>query len=182
MDLQKARALAKKQALLNAARCGIFKFLKVLIINELVGDYFVLGGRSIPFYDDITMQGFRIRELGAPTEDPDAARLRDLASGITATHSITSYTLDPGAELSLISFSGFNGSVSMLFRGDGDGIFEIRIFLDATLEESFPTNERRIGIYSFTNSIDIRLRNPTATIATQTSQSFDLRGVSRKLP
>jgi hypothetical protein len=55
----------------------------------------------------------------------------------------------------------------------------MRVYIDGTLEESFPTNEARVGTYSFTTSIEIRVQNPTGSSATQTSSSFNLRGVSR---
>jgi len=101
-----------------------------------------------------------------------------MSSRITADHTSTSYTLGAGAETSIVSFSG-NGHADILFAGDGDGVFNMRVYTDGTLEESFPTNESRVGTYGFTTSIEIRVHNPTTGSATQTSSSFNLRGVSR---
>jgi hypothetical protein len=101
-----------------------------------------------------------------------------MSSRITADHTSTSYTLGAGAEASIVSISG-NGHADILFAGDGDGVFNMRVYIDGTLEESFPTNEARVGTYSFTTSIEIRVQNPTGSSATQTSSSFNLRGVSR---
>jgi len=93
-------------------------------------------------------------------------------------HTSTSYTLDAGAEESLASVSG-QGSASILFAGDGDGTFKVRVYVDGTMEDEFPTNERRIGIYAFASSLEVRLYNPGTASATGTSSSFNLRGVAR---
>lgn len=101
-----------------------------------------------------------------------------LSSRITADHTSTSYTLGAGAEASIVSFSG-NGHADILFAGDGTGVFNMRVYVDGTLEESFPTNESRIGTYSFTSSLEIRVHNPTTSSTTNNSSSFNLRGVAR---
>jgi len=101
-----------------------------------------------------------------------------LSSRITADHTSTNYTLGAGAEASIVSFSG-NGHADILFAGDGDGTFNMRVYIDGTLEESFPTNEPRIGTYAFSSSIEIKVHNPTTSSTTKTSSSFNLRGVSR---
>lgn len=101
-----------------------------------------------------------------------------LSSRITTDHTSTSYTLGAGAEASIVSFSG-NGHADILFAGDGDGVFRMRVYIDGTMEEEFPTNEARVGTYAFTTSIEVRVQNPTAASATQTSSSFNLRGVAR---
>jgi hypothetical protein len=101
-----------------------------------------------------------------------------MSSRITADHTSASYTLGAGAETSIVSISG-NGHADILFAGDGDGVFNMRVYIDGTLEESFPTNEARIGTYAFTTSIEVRVQNPTGASATQTSSSFNLRGASR---
>lgn len=101
-----------------------------------------------------------------------------ISSRITFDHTSASYTLAAGAESSIISISG-NGHADILFAGDGDGVFNMRVYIDGTLEEGFPTNESRVGTYSFTSSIEVRIYNPTTASATQKSSSFNLRGVSR---
>ncbi len=101
-----------------------------------------------------------------------------MSSRISIDHTKANYTLGAGAETTLATVSG-NGAVSVLFHGDGDGVFMIRVYVDGVKEEEFYTNESRIGIYAFTTSLVIKLYNPTTASATQSSTSFSLRGVAR---
>jgi len=93
-------------------------------------------------------------------------------------HTGTPYSLGPGSETSLGSVSG-RGATVVLYSGDGDGVFNMRAYEDGSLDEEFPTNEARAGIYDFTTSLEIRLYNPTGSSITQTSSTFNLRGVAR---
>lgn len=99
-------------------------------------------------------------------------------SPATIDHTKASYTLGAGGSTTLAFITGV-GSTTILFSGDGDGVFRIRIFIDgsATPAEEFPTNEARISIHSFTSRLDIVLYNPGAASATASSASFNLRGV-----
>jgi len=101
-----------------------------------------------------------------------------LSSRITYDHTSTSYTLGGLSETTIVSLSG-NGHADILFAGDGDGVFYMRVYIDGTLEEEFPTNEARVGTYGFTSSISIRVYNPDTATASAKSSSFNLRGVSR---
>jgi len=102
-----------------------------------------------------------------------------MSSKIEGDHTSASYTLAAGEEVSLIGPISGNGSAVILFSGDGDGTFNMRVYIDGAMEEEFPTNEPRIGIYSFTTSIEVKLYNPTGASATATSSSCNLRGVAR---
>jgi hypothetical protein len=93
-------------------------------------------------------------------------------------HTSSPFSLGAGEELTLFSARGL-GSSTIIFRGDGDGVFEVRVFVDGALEDSFPTNEARVGSYTWTNSLDVRLRNPTTSVLTQSSSGFNVRGLMR---
>lgn len=101
-----------------------------------------------------------------------------MSSKISFDHTKTTYILNAGAETTIYSFSG-NGAVVVLFQGDGDGTFKIRIYVDGTQEDEFSTNEPRVATYSFGSSIAIRLYNPTTSGQEKSSVSFGLRGVAR---
>jgi hypothetical protein len=103
-----------------------------------------------------------------------------MTSRIAVDHTKANYTLAAGGETVITTQSG-NGAATVLFLGDGDGTFRIRVYIDGatTPEDEFPTNEPRIGVYSFTTRIEIRIYNPGTASATATSSSFSLRGVMR---
>jgi hypothetical protein len=88
--------------------------------------------------------------------------------------------LNAGAEQEITSLSG-HGAVSVLFKGDGDGAFKVRVYVDGatTAEDEFSTNEVRVGVYAFSTSLSIKLYNPSTSSVTGTSTSFGLRGVMR---
>jgi hypothetical protein len=100
-----------------------------------------------------------------------------LSSRVSLDHTSTSFTLAGGAEASIATVSG-NGTATILFAGNGAGVFNMRVYVDGVLEDSFPSNEQRIGVYSFTTSLEVRVHNPGAA-ATSTSSSFNIRGVAR---
>jgi len=97
-------------------------------------------------------------------------------SAIALDHTSTPVTLDAGQEHSIFTHDGL-GHVTVLFQGDGDGVFEMRIYVDGKLEEGFSTDESRIGTYSFRERFEIRVLNPASVGKTGTTSSFILRGV-----
>jgi hypothetical protein len=101
-----------------------------------------------------------------------------MSSRILKDHMKASYTLDAGGEESIYSASG-NGSAAILFAGDGDGAFRMRVYVDGELDDEFPTDEARVSIHGFTSSLEVRVYNPAASPATATSSSFNLSGVAR---
>jgi hypothetical protein len=99
-------------------------------------------------------------------------------SPVSADHKSTSYTLSAGAELTIHSLSGI-GSCTVVFYGDGDGVFNMRVYVDGSLDDSFPTNQPRIGLYTFYSSLEIRVHNPLEGPASHTSSGYNLRGLAR---
>jgi len=92
-------------------------------------------------------------------------------------HAVRSYTLDPKEETTIVSIRVI-GHVDIIWEGDGDGVFLIRVYVDGKLEEEFYTDESRVGTYAFERSFEVRLYNPLNVIATQTSMSHSIRGVT----
>jgi len=94
-------------------------------------------------------------------------------------HTSTSYTLAAGAEATIDAITGKVGFCTIMFDGNGDGVFRMRVYVDGVLDDDFPTNETRIGHYSFASSLEVRIYNPTGGSATQTSSGYTLRGLAR---
>lgn len=94
-------------------------------------------------------------------------------------HTSTSYTLGAGSEATIHSISGKVGFCTILFDGNGDGTFRMRVYVDGALDDDFYTNETRIGHYSFSSSLEVRIYNPTTSSATRTSSGYTLRGLAR---
>jgi hypothetical protein len=69
---------------------------------------------------------------------------------------------------------------TVFFDGDGDGASRVRVYVDGRLEDDFPTNEARVGFYACSSSLEIKIYNPTPSIASQTSTSYSLRGLLRR--
>jgi len=92
-------------------------------------------------------------------------------------HAIRDYTLDPKAETTIVSIRAL-GHVDIIWEGNGDGVFLIRVYVDGIMEEEFYTNESRIGTYAFDESFEVRLYNPLDVVATQKSMSHSIRGVT----
>jgi len=93
-------------------------------------------------------------------------------------HVIKDYTLNPKAEATIVTIRAL-GHVDILWEGDGDGVFLIRVYVDGKLEEEFYTDEIRVGTYAFETSFEIRLYNPLDVLTTQTSMSHSIRGLIR---
>jgi len=91
-------------------------------------------------------------------------------------HVITDYTLNPKAEASIVSVKRLS-YVTILWEGDGDGVFWIRVYVDNILEEEFPTDESYVGTHSFRKSLEVRIYNPLNIRATHTSTTHSIRGV-----
>jgi len=91
-------------------------------------------------------------------------------------HAITIYTLDPKVETSIVRVEAL-GFVVIIWSGDGDGVFLMRVYVDDNLEEEFPTDESSVGTHSFEKSFEIRLYNPLNVKATHTSMSHEIRGL-----
>lgn len=117
---------------------------------------------SSPFWDNIPDK---------PSTFPPALNT------VSENHSKTNYTLNAGAEQSLITVSG-KGFVTVLYSGDGDGVFKLRIYVDGTLDETIATNEARVGAYTFNSSLEIKIYNPADSQDTKSSETFYIRGVS----
>lgn len=94
-------------------------------------------------------------------------------------HTSSSYTLGAGAEATIDAITGKTGFCTIMFDGNGDGIFRMRVYVDGSLDDDFLTNETRIGHYSFASSLQVRIYNPTGSSATQTSSGYTLRGLAR---
>jgi len=90
------------------------------------------------------------------------------------------FTLDPQSESTIYSALG-KGLANIEFKGDGDGIFTLRIYVDDSLDEEIQTNIQKIGCYSFKNKIEIRIYNPTASSETASSATFKFCGLIIKL-
>ena len=95
-----------------------------------------------------------------------------------ANHISAPYTLGAGAETEITSLTG-NGLANIAFDGDGDGIFNMRIYADEILEDEFPTNWGGMAIYASATSLSVRLHNPMTATATQTSTSFKIKVIMR---
>jgi len=92
-------------------------------------------------------------------------------------HAVRDYTLGPRAEVTIVSIRAV-GHVDIIWEGDGDGTFLMRVYIDGRLEEEFYTDEARFGTYAFESSFEIRLYNPLDITATHTSMSHSVRGVT----
>jgi hypothetical protein len=68
-------------------------------------------------------------------------------------HASTSYTIAAGAEATIDAITGKVGFCTIMFDGNGDGVFRMRVYVDGVLDDDFPTNETRIGHYI--NSLDV---------------------------
>ena len=95
-----------------------------------------------------------------------------------ADHKSASYTLGAGAETEVASLAG-NGLANIIFDGDGDGIFNMRVYSDGVLEDEFPTNWAGMTACAQATLLEIRIHNPTLATATQTSSSFRIRAIGR---
>jgi len=91
-------------------------------------------------------------------------------------HVIVGYKLDPKVETTIVSIHAV-GHVDVVWEGDGDGTFLIRVYIDGKLEEEFYTEEERVGTYAFERSFEIKLYNPLDVTTTRTSMSFSVRGL-----
>ena len=109
-------------------------------------------------------------------------RGKDIAEIMTnpqkADHKSALYTLAAGAEIEIISLTG-NSLANIISEGDGDGIFNMRIYANGILEDEFPTNWRGIAACAPVTSLSVRLHNPTAAVTTQTSTSLRIRAIMR---
>jgi len=102
--------------------------------------------------------------------------VRPVMESYSYNHTARDYTLNPKAEASIVTIRAL-GHVDIIWKGDGDGIFMMRIYVDGVKEEEFPTNETRIGTYAFKKSFEVKVYNPLDVIKTQTSMSHSIRGV-----
>jgi hypothetical protein len=103
------------------------------------------------------------------------ARVRRIET-ITHDHVSAPHELEPLVELELFAVTG-SGHVTVVFNGDGDGVFIIRVYVDNVLECEFYTNEFRIAHYVFNSNLRIVLHNPLTSRASHSSTSFSVRGV-----
>jgi len=55
----------------------------------------------------------------------------------------------------------------------------MQVLIDGVVEDEFLTNESRVGAYSFSSSIEVRVYNSGVALAGQTSSSYNLRGKIR---
>ncbi len=85
--------------------------------------------------------------------------------------------LEPLVELDIYSVTSKLGYCTIVFHGDGDGEFIIRVYVDNTLDSEFYTNEFRIGHYTFNSALRITIHNPLPIKTTRYSTSFSLRGI-----
>jgi hypothetical protein len=112
----------------------------------------------------------------------DRAALREalgvLVEPLRLDHAKADFTLDAGAEATVHEVSGRAGYCTIFFSGDGDGTFRMRVYVDGELDDEFPTDEVRVGHYSFSSSLRVCIYNPAAA-ATHTSSGYTLRGLSR---
>jgi hypothetical protein len=99
---------------------------------------------------------------------------------LTYPHSKTNFTLDAQTETSIYSVTA-KGLVNIEFKGDGDGVFTIRVYVDDTLDEEIPTNTAKIGCYSFKGKLEVKIYNPTTLQQTASSTTFKLCGLIIKL-
>jgi hypothetical protein len=95
-------------------------------------------------------------------------------------HSKSNFTLDGQTETSIYSVTA-KGLVNIEFKGDGDGVFTIRVYVDDTLDEEIPTNTAKIGCYSFKSKLEVKIYNPTTLQQTASSTTFKLCGLIIKL-
>ncbi len=98
---------------------------------------------------------------------------------LSLNHTSSSFTLPAGGEAVIDSITGKVGFCTIMFDGNGDGVFRMRVYVDGVLDDEFATNETRIGHYSFASSLEVRIHNPTTGSATQTSSGYTLRGLAR---
>jgi len=91
-------------------------------------------------------------------------------------HAITDYTLNPGQQITIMSIKAL-GHVDIIWEGDGDGVFIMRVYINGKLEEELYTDEVRTGTYAFDKSLEVRLYNPTTKVLTKTSTTFSARGL-----
>jgi len=101
-----------------------------------------------------------------------------LIGTIAFDHTAKSYTLDAGAESTIVNITGV-GAVTVLYAGDGDSNISVRVYVDGSLDDEIPCNESRVGIYSFTGSVTINAYNPGTVTVTATVTTFYVRGVYR---
>ena len=87
----------------------------------------------------------------------------------------SSYTVDAGAETTLLSKSG-EGFVNILYHGDGSADLSIRVYVDGSLDDEFSCNETRVGAYAFTSSIEVKLYNPGTSSVTGNCPTSNVRG------
>ena len=90
-------------------------------------------------------------------------------------HTKETYIIDSGSSVTITSITG-SGYVSIIYYGDGDGNFTLRINIDGNYEDEIPTNEKRIGVYTFNNVLSIELYNPATVTGTYSSMSLSVRG------
>jgi len=106
-----------------------------------------------------------------------AARIDNIRSA-RFDHTKQLYTLDANYEQTLFSARGA-GIVVVELAGDGDGVFTLRIYIDGSVEDAFPTNRVITRAYSFDSGFEIRLYNPAGTLQTASSETIRLRGLVR---
>jgi len=93
-------------------------------------------------------------------------------------HAKQLFTLNAIAEQSLFSVKGA-GLVVVELSGDGDGVFTLRIYVDGSIENEFPTNKSVTESYAFDSSFELRLFNPASTSQSASSETIRLRGLAR---
>jgi len=89
--------------------------------------------------------------------------------------SSSSYTVDAGAETTLLSKSG-EGFVNILYQGDGSADLSIRVYVDGSLDDEFSCDEIRVGTYAFNSSIEVKLYNPGTSSVTGNCPTSNVRG------
>jgi len=95
----------------------------------------------------------------------------------TFDHIARDYTLNPRKQATIVTIRAI-GHVDIIWEGDGDGVFLMRVYVDGILEEEFYTDESRVGTYAFDKSFEVKVYNPLDVTATHTSMSHSIRGMT----
>ena len=117
-------------------------------------------------------------KLASGAVTPGKVGVGVMSDGWSFTHTSAAHTIAAGGETSIASLTGA-GAGTIIFDGNGDGVFNMRVYTDGILEDTIPTNESVVAIYAFGTSLEVRVHNPTTATATQTSSSFNARTTVR---
>jgi len=84
-----------------------------------------------------------------------------------------SETYTAGEEKVKLSITA-KGSTTIIFEGDGDAAIEMRVYIDGTMEQSFPANQRNVVTSGFNTSLEVR--SYAAAAVTAKFSSFHAAG------